>query len=182
MGARLTGMMSVALLGLGFLLWPVQGSHSEETHPVPVMDDPIVEGAGIGQRAPDFALLDLDGNTMQLSDLRGHLVLVNFWASYCPFCRHEMPLFEAIHQERQDLVVLGINIGEDTSSIRSFVSEVGASYPILLDKTGGVTTAFGVLTLPATFLLDERGVVVWKKFGTTSEEELNQRLLQLERK
>ena len=126
-----------------------------------------------GDLAPDFALETLDGGVIQLSKLRGHKVILNFWASWCAPCRAEMPDFERIYQEYKDrLTILGINIREDRQTIERFLREVPVSYPIALDPQGAAVRAYKVIAQPATFWIDEQGQMIERKFGAYTRAEL----------
>jgi len=116
-----------------------------------------------GFLAPDFELQTLDGGTVRLSDLRGQAVLVNLWATWCPPCRAEMPAIERIYNEYRDegLVVLAVNMTyQDTpSNISPFVNEHGLTFPILLDKTNAVGSAYQLRSLPSSFFIDRNGII-----------------------
>ncbi len=140
----------------------------------------VPEGIAVGQRAPDFTLTDLDGTPITLSRLRGQWVILNFWASYCPACRREMPALETIARDFGDVIVLGINSGEPETTIRAFLSDVGATYPTLLDKQAEVTVAYRALRLPTTVFIDEQGVIVFKALKAMSEERLREQLEKLQ--
>ena len=117
--------------------------------------------------APDFTLATLDGSTVRLADLRGKVVLLNFWATWCPPCKAEMPDLDAlqrIYGESQGLVVLGINLQEDAGTVASFVQERNLSFPVLLDTDGTVTSGlYQVRPLPTSFIIDRQGYIrdVW---------------------
>jgi len=121
--------------------------------------------------APPFALPSLDGTEIKLAQFQGRYVLLNFWASYCPACRHEMPTLETVRRER-GLPVLGVNTGEVSSIVRPFLDQVGVAYPNVIDKTGAVSVAYRVHSLPATFLIDPRGRILWKYLGFVSASRL----------
>jgi len=142
-------------------------SVSPELNHVPVvaLTDPI---------ALSVEVQNLQGETVRLGDYGGQFVLINFWASYCPYCRIEMPALEAVSQRYENLIVLGVNTGESPSIIRSFQSEVGVSYPLLIDRWGKASTAFETNCLPATYLLDPQGQVVWKRLGVVDAATLDQ--------
>lgn len=118
-------------------------------------------------RAPDFTLTGLDGTPVHLSDLRGKVVLLNFWASWCVPCRAEMPDLNALQRAyggARDLVVVGVNFEEDMAAIKAFVDEQKLDFAIALDRDGRVTTQlFGVRPLPTTFIIDREGFIrdVW---------------------
>lgn len=131
----------------------------------------------IGQLAPDFTLTE--GTAIKLGDLRGHVVLLNFWVSTCPYCREEMPMLQKLAEKYPDLVVIGVNVLEDKDTIETFLWEVGAAYRIVQDGWGEVSSAYQILKIPTTFLVDERGVIVWRKFGAVSETELEEQIRNL---
>lgn len=140
------------------------------------------EGSEIGQLAPDFALTDMrrgEVTSPLLSDFRGRVVLINFWASTCPYCRQEMPMLQKLAEKYPDLVVIGVNVLEDRDTIETFLWEVGVSYRVVQDGWGEVSSAYRVLKIPATFLVDERGVIVWRKFGAISETKLEEQVRNL---
>lgn len=116
-----------------------------------------------GFLAPDFELKTTTGKTIRLSDLRGQGVLVNLWATWCPPCRAEMPAIEKIYNEYKDdgLVVLAVNMTyQDTfSNIGPFADEYALTFPILLDETGGVGSAYQLRSLPSSFFINREGII-----------------------
>ncbi|MGB9722676.1 MAG: peroxiredoxin family protein [Chloroflexia bacterium] len=118
-----------------------------------------------GQEAPDFALPALTGETLRLSDFRGRPVLVNFWNSWCPPCRTEMPELQRVHEALGDrVVILAVNLlyPEDRpEDVRAFAQEQGLTFPILLDSDGRVTVDYRVASLPTSFFIDGRGKIIW---------------------
>lgn len=115
-----------------------------------------------GRAAPDFQLRTLGGTVARLSDYRGQFVLLNFWASWCGPCRGETPDLEAFYRQYRDrgLVVLGVNQQEPEGTARSFAELFGVTYPILLDRNGGVSDGYRVSTgLPISFFIDREGVI-----------------------
>ena len=112
--------------------------------------------------APDFELSDLNGNTVSLSSLRGKVVLVNFWATWCPPCREEIPsmdrLYQLLHSEGVEL--LAINVEADgPQTVPKFMQRVPFSFPVLYDGDGTVQRKFGVSKYPETFIIDAEGVI-----------------------
>ena len=116
-----------------------------------------------GFTAPDFALSLLDGGEISLSELRGKVVLVNFWTSWCPPCRKEMPAIESVYRSYNDmgLVVIGLNLTAQDSkqAAASFAQEVGVTFPIALDLDNSVGILYRVTALPTTFFIDRKGVI-----------------------
>ena len=111
--------------------------------------------------APDFSLSDLDGRTVRLSDLRGKVVLVNLWATWCPPCLAEMPDLAALYKAHQaeGLVILGVNDQEYEETVAEFLARNPLPYPVLLDPDSRVSRVYGVDYLPASFVIDRRGVL-----------------------
>ncbi len=125
-------------------------------------DDEMVANAAahVNFQAPDFTLTTLDGSSMSLSSLRGKVVLVNFWATWCPPCRDEMPEIQAVAREHpNDFVVLGIDNGETVDVVKPFVKEFNLTFPILLDPDFTVANDYQVKALPTSFFIDRAGIV-----------------------
>jgi peroxiredoxin len=124
-------------------------------------------GVGIGQVAPDFALQSLDGKTVRLSDFRCHPVWINFWASWCPPCRDEMPRLEGLYlsHAKERLVILGVAVRDSPADAAAFVKEVGVTYPIVLDVPGKVGDQYHAVALPVQYWLDRDGIVRDWSFG-----------------
>jgi peroxiredoxin len=116
-----------------------------------------------GFSAPDFTLDSLDGGQTTLSDLRGHIVLVNLWASWCLPCRAEMPAIERVYRSYKDLglIVLAVNATNQDSvaAARAFIEARGLTFPVLLDRTGSVSAAYNLRGLPSSFFIDRQGVI-----------------------
>lgn len=134
-----------------------------------------------GRPAPDFALPDLDGNTVRLSDFSGRPVVLNFWATWCAPCRLEMPELAqaAADYADRDLVVLAINQDETAEQVNDFLTEVGLSLPALLDAGGEVGGAYGAFFLPTTVIVGPDGIVGAVHRGILSRDELDDYLAAL---
>jgi len=117
--------------------------------------------------APDFVLDDLDGKSHRLSDYRGKVVVVNFWATWCPPCREEMPSMQRAWEviEPQGMMMLGINVGEDEDTIFSFTANYPVEFPLLMDQDSAVITAWPVRGLPTTFVVDPAGRIAFRAIG-----------------
>jgi len=111
--------------------------------------------------AADFTLKSRSGENIKLSELRGKVVMINFWASWCGPCRQEMPLLEQLYQRYQPLgfTLLGINVEEDPSAAEKMLRDIPVSFPILFDKTNAVSKLYQVSAMPSTFLVDRSGNV-----------------------
>lgn len=118
--------------------------------------------------APDFELLDIDGNAVSLSSLRGKVVLVNFWATWCPPCREEIPSMDRLYQllHNEGLELLAINVEADgLQTVPKFMQRVPFGFPVLFDGDGTVRGKFGVSKYPETFIIDSEGVIRERVIG-----------------
>lgn len=112
-----------------------------------------------GMWPPPFKGQTIAGEAVSLANLKGRVVLVNFWASWCVECRPEMPMFEQLHRTfaKQGLTVLGINYREAATRIEWFAKKLGLTFPLVLDPQGEIAAAYGVFGLPSTFLVGRDG-------------------------
>ena len=129
--------------------------------------------------APDFTLTDQNGNVHTLSDYKGQTVFLNFWATWCPPCRSEMPEIQKLYEEygynEGELVVLGIaapDIGQegDIASITAFLSENEYTFPVVMDSQGTVTFIYGIRAYPTTFMISEDGSIYGYVEGALTED------------
>jgi peroxiredoxin len=125
--------------------------------------DPVERGSA----APGFELPRLDGAKLALADLRGRVVLVNFWATWCKPCEDEMPAMERLYRAHHDagFELLAISVGEDPDPVRAFRDRLGLSFPILLDADRSVAQAWQTFRYPESYLIDRDGVVVERYVG-----------------
>ena len=117
--------------------------------------------------APALALLDIKGKALDLSELRGQVVVVNFWASWCPPCRAEMPSLERLAGKMisEGLRIVGVNIGESRADVEAFLKDVPVGFPVLLDNEGRTLKAWNVVAFPSTFLVDREGMLRFGVYG-----------------
>jgi thiol-disulfide isomerase/thioredoxin len=149
----------LALVGCGQAKpTPAQGDPSAVRIGInPVLD--LAKPVQVGEEVPELTF-ELAGKAVKLSDFRGKTVVLNFWATWCGPCRLEMPDFEALQRERSDVIIIGINQRENEEQVRKFASEVGATFPLVLDRTGDIAANFNVnLGLPTTYLIDSQGII-----------------------
>jgi len=126
-----------------------------------------------GYRAPEFTLEDLEGNWVRLSDFRGKPVLLNFWATWCPPCRKEVPDLQKFHEEFGDkIVLLGINWGEALEEVKDFVNRYGVSYTNVMDKDGKFFVLYALTGLPTSYWIDEQGIIRGMWLGAMSVEDM----------
>ncbi len=131
-----------------------------------------------GTPAPDFQLATLEGEMVTLADYRGQTVMINFWATWCPPCRSEMPDMEQIYQEgkTQDIVVLAVNMQEAKEPVQAFIDKYGLTFPVLLDTSGEISQKFGVQSLPTSLFIDPEGNVSSFSVGALNKSAISKRL------
>ncbi len=168
MVAGIVGLLVVLGLAAGQYIWG----------PMVFPSGPLSsEAARVGFIAPDFELATLAGSKVKLSDLRGHPVMINFWATWCPPCTDEMPAIQARYaRHAPDLRVLAVDAGEIPGTVRPFVSSNGLTFDILLDDSGAVENLYNVTAYPTTFFVDAEGYIRSVKVGGLSESELDDQL------
>jgi peroxiredoxin len=127
----------------------------------------VASGITEGSRARDFTLESLAGGKASLRDYQGSVVLLNFWATWCPPCQDEIPDFEAAYQAHKDegFVILGVNVEESRTAVEPFVQGLQMSYPILLDESGKVMQEYRARGLPMSLLIDRDGVIRVRHVG-----------------
>lgn len=131
----------------------------------------------VGAPLPDFALDDLDGNPVRLSDLRGRPVVLTFFASWCFPCQKEMPVLQEAWEEREDeFTAVAVSYDDLARDSRQFVEDLGVTFPVLLDVDDVVRDRYGLRGIPQTFFVDERGVLRDRVFGITTRDALDEPL------
>src|SRR2546427_5002387 len=127
----------------------------------------------VGSPAPEIVLKDLQGGEVKLSDLRGKIVLVNFWATWCKPCKEEMPAMQASYDKLRDqgFVVLAVNELEDAARVAEHIRTHGHTFLVVMDHDNRVANRYGVVGLPASFLIDRQGIVREHVFGSLLTEE-----------
>jgi DsbE subfamily thiol:disulfide oxidoreductase len=117
--------------------------------------------------APDFTLPDPHGKKVSLKDFRGKVVFLNFWATWCEFCREEMPAMDRLYREfkARGFEIVAVNVKDKQPEALAFVKELKLSYPILMDPDGEVGLLYGAFGMPASYLIDRNGVVLARLWG-----------------
>jgi thiol-disulfide isomerase/thioredoxin len=140
---------------------PAQMEVPELSHTLTRLAQPVA--------APDFVIEDMDGEPHSLQDYRGKVVLINFWATWCPPCRREMPSLESLYQKFRDqpFAVLAVNQWESPDHVFSYMGDLSVfpTFPILFDRKSEVSEAFGVKGLPTSVVIDKQGRVVLRAIG-----------------
>ncbi|MGB5245132.1 MAG: TlpA disulfide reductase family protein [Woeseia sp.] len=121
----------------------------------------LASSALTGQAAPDFVLKSASGSNLRLSEYRGDVVMINFWATWCGPCRQEMPLLDDLYSryERVGFKLLGVNIDDDSRRAMKMIEELGVSFPVLFDEQKDVSKLYQVEAMPVTVLVDRNGTV-----------------------
>lgn len=158
------------------------GGRLAETPPVVALSPSTL----IGSPAPDFELPTLGAQAFRLSDQRGKWVVLNFWATWCAPCRHEMPVLQALHASPSEaaralgsVVVIAVNRDESAAAVQAFLADLSLSLPVALDKGGRVSNRYGILSLPITYFIDPEGIVRGRHIGELTTELLDQTLRKL---
>lgn len=141
------------------------------------VDDPTAlrneEAPSLGFLAPDFTLTDVNGQSVSLSGLRGKPVLLNFWATWCPPCRKELPQLQVFHERYGEKITLvGINWGENAKAVKDFLERFGVRYLNLLDERGMAFTLYRLTGIPETFFIDPEGYLRGAWIGPITAEEI----------
>ena len=120
-----------------------------------------------GQPAPDFALKSSTGENLRLSEYRGDVVMINFWATWCGPCRQEMPLLDELYSryQRVGFNLLGVNIDDDSRRAMQMIDELGVNFPVLFDARKEVSELYNVEAMPVTVLVDREGTVRYVHHG-----------------
>lgn len=176
LGSRRSGNILTLAIILGLLGWGIRDGLQQSP---PSAAIPAESGIEIGDVAADFTLMSLDGSPVKLSDYRGKKVLLNFWATWCPPCKAEMPHLEKFHQEaREDgIVVLGVNLTSTEKSadkVTAFVRERELNMPIVLDSEGHASELYEVRAYPTTLIVDSEGIIRKKYQGAISYDTMKQ--------
>lgn len=177
----------LVILGLFFVLekddgsfkssHDISGDNSKET--VEVMDEDMeeYEEVQIDRSAPDFTLPNLKGEQISLSDYRGDIVFLNFWATWCGYCDEEMPYFQHMIDKNDDLTVLAVNVQEPEAKVRNYIEKGGYSFPVLLDMEGEIGGDYLVGGLPTTYLIDKEGNLLSQIPGMMTQDQMEEILI-----
>lgn len=177
-----TPVLAIAVIA-GAIVW-LQRPDDPPDRRVAAADEPLESDGGVpqeGSPAPDFTLTTLDGQQLQLRDLRGRVVLLNFWATWCGPCREEMPLFEQAQQQygAENLVIVAVNVQESQSVVRPFVERLALTYPIAMDTRGAIARRYRVRSYPTTYFVGRDGRIEGRRVGPYTRQILFGRLDQL---
>ncbi len=139
----------------------------------------------VGMQAEDFRLTDLEGKEQSLSQYRGKIVLLNFWATWCKPCTTEMPAMQTMYDKLRDkgFVVLAVNELEDDARVREHIKQYGHTFPVLMDHDNKVANQFGVVGLPVSVFIDQEGrVQEYIKGGLLTEQRIDETVARIQKK
>lgn len=167
-------LIGTALLGTAWIIM------SQEPVAQQVDASGLTEAPIAGYLAPDFTLNTIGGQAVTLSDLRGQPIVINFWATWCPPCRAEIPYFQAAATKYNgQVIILGVNQAESLVTVNPFVREFGMTYPVPLDENSTVSRLYSVSALPTTLFVDSDGIIQEVFPGIMSQAVLEDRIEQL---
>ncbi len=194
-GGVRSGIVSFAILAIivgGLWYWEQRGNVAIEDGGYGVVELPAAKNATgrkpvaeVGRAGPDFLLETPQGGTLRLSDLQGQPVLLNFWATWCPPCREEMPELVAAYEryQAQGLVIVGVNLQEADEKVLEFAREFGIVFPLVIDRTSQVGEVWRldgpVRGIPTSYFIDASGVIRSLYFGPMQEEAIEEGLAQI---
>lgn len=135
----------------------------------------------VGDKAPDFALVDMNGKEHRLSNYKGQGVFLNFWGTWCKPCEREFPLMDKQYKQVKDqgLQILAVNIGESDFIVQKFIDRKGLTFPVLIDNNKSVMETYNINPLPTTFLINPEGEIEKIITGEMSEENITSNMKQI---
>jgi len=174
--ALIAAIVAVALIVFSvYTIYNSESSNSKTDSSISITNDKNnssnqtieVTPNNIKTKAIDFNLKDLNGNELSLSDLKGKKVFLNFWATWCPPCKAEMPEIERLYQETKDsdLVIISVEIGEPLNTVKSFIDSNKYNFKVLIDSDQSVATKYNITSIPTSYFIDKDGNIVSKHVG-----------------
>lgn len=167
----------IAIIIVINILKPSISSGEKKVKDLPASESSIKKTNTLDQgvEAPDFELFTLDNKKTKLSDYRGQKIILNFWATWCPPCKAEMPHMEEFHKKNKDknISIVSVNltsIDKGKSKITSFVKDYGLTFPIMLDESGKIGLEYQAFAIPTSYIIDEKGIITQKIVGPMDEE------------
>ena len=161
------------------LIFAVTGAQLLFNESIEAASDDVQVGAQVGMKAPDFTLPNMSDNEVSLYDFQGQRIFLNFWASWCPPCKAEMPAIQKLYKNNEEIKVLTVNTQESKDKVFDFLMSNNYSFPTLLDKNGSVTGGkYLVRGIPTTFIIDKEGIIKARHSGALTYEQMQDLLQQ----
>jgi peroxiredoxin len=158
----------------GLVLYAIFQHFYTADEPLAIEATNATTGIDAGMVAPNFILKNLAGEEVSLKDYRGKKVMVNFWATWCPPCKEEMPAMEKFYKKNsKEVEILAVNL-DPQNNVKGFVEEKGLTFPILLDEEGSTQQTYSVISIPTTLILDEQGLILKKHIGSMTFEQMQE--------
>ena len=170
----IAAVLAVLLIAAA-VAYPKLAQKVQPAAPTDAATDDAGETAADADPAPEFTVYDAQGNEVKLSDFRGRPVIVNFWASWCPPCKAELPYFEAAYQQYGDRIVfLMVDLADGSSETQEsgarYVTESGYTFPVYFDLSGSASNAYQLYSIPQTVAVDADGNITFSQIGSLPEE------------
>lgn len=182
--SRIYRLVAGALIAVGIAIIYFFGfpdRNDNELPPEPVPSETRQVAPQEDSIAPDFTLRNTEGESVQLSQLRGHPVLINFWATWCAPCRIEMPFFQDRYEkfQQEGFQILAVDFDEPEDEVAVFGEELGLTFDLLLDPGAEIQSLYRVLGYPTSFFVDREGVIQAQHIGVMTEDQLDNNLAQI---
>lgn len=166
----LVGVVLIGLVIWGFYSVQNTNTNSRTISSNSKQTQQLTVGIEEGNLAPEFELKSVEGNSIKLSSLKGKKVILNFWASWCPPCRQEMPDMEKFYVDNKNkgIEILSVNLTDNEKNradVTTFMKEYGITFPVALDENGSASQLYNVYSIPASFIIDSQGVIQRKLIG-----------------
>ena len=146
---------------------------NNETGEENIVEDSVLDIA-IGEEAPNFTLRNLEGEEVSLTDYRGKVVLINFWATWCKYCDIEMPDLQKLDKENEDVVVLAVDVMEEKSLVEGYIEKGGYDFQVVLDEDGDIAKLYLVSAFPTSYFVDKDGILLGGVPGMMTYAQMNQ--------
>ncbi|MBG9541518.1 cytochrome C biogenesis protein [Cytobacillus firmus] len=177
----------VGMIAWGVYDYSLSANETKKTNQVSPPDSQknIETGVDEGKKAPDFQLQTLDGKEIKLSDMAGKKVILNFWATWCPPCKAEMPHMQEFYvdQKGNKVEILAVNLTtaeKDSNNIGKFVNDYGLTFPILLDSNGEIGETYQAFSIPTSYIIDTKGIIRKKIVGPMDKEMMSELINSIE--
>lgn len=158
----------------GLVLFVIFQQFYKTDEPQAIEASKATTGIDAGMIAPSFTLKNLAGEEVNLKDFSGKKVMLNFWATWCPPCKEEMPAMEEFYKENSnEIEILAVNL-DPQNDVEGFVREKELTFPILLDQAGSTQQTYSIISIPTTFIIDENGLILKKHIGSMTYEQMQE--------